>query len=237
MAIRRLLRLVRVQRPNVFVLCAVMVGVEALIVLVGLGQAGRPLLGGDGSEYNQYALNLLRHGVFSNAISAPFYPGVTRTPGYPAFLALLHLIDMHSLLLVRITQFALLAVIAWLIYGIASELAGVRVARISAVLCATYLPFLWLATYHLTEVVASALGTLLIFLLVRARTRPASAWLWVAVGLCIAAGAYVRPEYVGLGILIVLGILLAGSGGAWLSPGCSLRRSFSRRSLWRSLHG
>jgi hypothetical protein len=36
--------------------------------------------------------------------------------------------------------------------------------------------------------------------------------LWIAVGLTLAAGAYVRPEIAGLGVLVALGVLLTGRG-------------------------
>jgi 4-amino-4-deoxy-L-arabinose transferase-like glycosyltransferase len=192
--------------------CTFIVAAEAVLILWPLGQSQGSLLGVDGADYNQYALNLVRHGVFSNAVSAPFYPGVTRTPGYPAFLALIHLIGLHFTQLTRLAQFALVAVLGCLVYGIALELADVRSARISAALIVTYLPFLWYATHALTEVLASVLATLLVFLLVKARKRPTSVRLWIAVGLTLAAGAYVRPEVAGLGVLVALGVLLTGRG-------------------------
>jgi 4-amino-4-deoxy-L-arabinose transferase-like glycosyltransferase len=191
--------------------CALIVAAAGTFILWGLGQGHASLYVGDAVEYNQYALNLVRHGVFSNDFSTPFYPGVTRTPGYPAFLALLHLIAMHSGLLVQIVQFVLVGVIAWLVYGIALEIADVRAARISAVLSALYLPLLWFAARVGPEVLASALVTLAILLLLKARRRP-SVPLWIAVGLTFAAGAYVRPEIAGLGATVVLGVLITGRG-------------------------
>jgi len=194
--------------------CAVLVPAAGAVILWGLGQSRVPLYVRDAAEYNKYALSLFRHGVFSNDASAPFYPGVTRTPGYPAFLAALHLIATHPGLLVQIVQFALLAVIVWLVYGIALEVADVRAARISAVLSATYLPLLWFAALVEPEVLASMLVTLAIFLLIKARKRP-SLRLWIAVGLTLAAGAYVRPEIAGLGVVMGLGLLLTGKGSYW----------------------
>lgn len=192
--------------------CVLLVAAAGAAILWGLGQSRAALYVGDAEEYNQYALNLIRHGVFSSDAAAPFYPGVTRTPGYPAFLAFFHLITMHSGLLVQIAQFALVAVIMWLVYGIALEVSDIRVARISAVLSATYLPFLWFAPRVGPEVLASALVTLAILLLIKARKRP-SARMWIGVGLTLAAAAYVRPEIAGLGVVIGLGVLLTGEGG------------------------
>lgn len=199
-----------------------MVTVEALLILLGIGTSRTAFLNGDASDYNQYALNLVRHGVLSEALSAPFHPGVSRAPGYPALLALLHLVAMNSVLLVRIVQFGLVAVIACLVYGIALPIADSRSARFSALVTATYLPLLWYATHALTEVLACLLATLLVFILIRAIKRH-SAWLWVAAGLTLAVGTYIRPEFAGLGVVIALVVLLTGQGSylsrtRWLSP-------------------
>lgn len=42
----------------------------------------------DSAQYLQLAHNLLHHGEFSQSLSAPFYPDVVRTPGYPLWLVL-----------------------------------------------------------------------------------------------------------------------------------------------------
>jgi 4-amino-4-deoxy-L-arabinose transferase-like glycosyltransferase len=191
--------------------CTLFLAAAGTFILWPLGQSGLALFVRDAAEYNQYALNLIRHGVFSNDYSAPFYEGVTRTPGYPAFLAVLHLFSMSSGLPVQIAQFGLLAVMTWLVYAIASQVADVRAARAGAVLCATYLPFLWFAARIGPEILASVLVTLAIFLLFRAQERP-SRRLWIAIGVTLAAGAYVRPEIAGLGVAVSLGVFLAGRG-------------------------
>jgi hypothetical protein len=173
------------------------------------GQVLRP-------DYDQYALNLVRHGVFSLSVSAPYYPGVTRTPGYPAFLAVLYLIKTHSALLVQIAQYALVVVLAWLVYLLALQLTEARIARVSAFLTATYLPFLWFATSRLDTVLALVLATLLVFVVLKARDRRDANWLWVAAGATLAANAYVRPDVAGLGVILTLGIVL-DARGRWVS--------------------
>lgn len=206
MIVRRLTR-------SVYVWCVLVVAAEALVILLALKQGSAPILGHDGIAYDHLASNLVQHGSYSSAVAAPFYPNVTRMPGYPMFLAFFYVISLRSLILVRIAQFILVAAMACLVYGIASQLSSVRTARISALLCATYLPFLWLASYQLTEVLTSFLVTLLVFLLVRAMTRPVSAGFWVCVGLTLAAATYVRPEVAALGILVAVSVLLAGRSG------------------------
>jgi 4-amino-4-deoxy-L-arabinose transferase-like glycosyltransferase len=215
MASGELSRRTRPLPPSTLLWCGLLVAAAGTIILWALGQSGAELYVRDAAEYNQYALNLVRHGVFSNDYEAPFYPGVTRTPGYPGFLAFLHLIAMHSSLLVQIVQFALVALTAGLVYLIGLQVADRRTASISALLSATYLPLLWFAARVGPEVLTTALLTLAILLLLKAIAKPS--WkLWVAIGLTFAAGAYVRPEIAGLGALAVGLIFLTGEG-AWRS--------------------
>ncbi len=200
----------RLPTLSVPVWCVLIAAAAGTIILWVLGQSGAELYVRDAAEYNQYALNLIHHGVFSNDAVAPFYPGVTRTPGYPGFLAFLHLIA-ESGLLVQIVQYGLVALTAVFVYRIGLEVADGRVATIGALLCVTYLPLLWFAARVAPEVLTSALLTLAILLLLKARNRP-SGRLWVAIGLTFAAAAYVRPEIAGLGACAVLALYLAGEG-------------------------
>ncbi len=205
-------------------------------MLAGFGQAGVPIVGGDGPEYNLYALNLVQHGAFSLSTSAPYLPGITRTPGYPAFLALLHLIDLHSVFLVRLVQLALVAVTAWLVYVVASRFIDRRTGAIAAIMCATFSPLLWFATQHMTEVLATFCATLLILTVLIARARRSS-WWWALVGLVLAASSYVRPEYAGLAVPLTLSAVRAGSGGyrsarRWLPAAMSLLTFLAALAPW-----
>jgi 4-amino-4-deoxy-L-arabinose transferase-like glycosyltransferase len=173
------------------------VAVEGLVVLGVIRMGAHEVLGGDGPEYQRYARNLVSHGAFSNAPNEPFSPSVFRTPGYPLFLALFRLVAPGSLLLVRIAQFALLGLTALLVYRVALTLTTRRAALASAIGCATFLPLVWLATYHLTEILATflAVGVVLLFLKARAGpTRSGTLGRYAAVGLATGALSLVRPE-------------------------------------------
>lgn len=62
----------------------------AVVILVAQTQGLDPLqLTGDSKGYVLLAQNMLEHGVFSVESEAPFYPESFRSPGYPAFLAIL----------------------------------------------------------------------------------------------------------------------------------------------------
>lgn len=59
----------------------------------------------DSVEYLALAQNLISHGVFSSADSAPFIPNTFRTPGYPAFLSLLTLLPSPVLFMALVQSF------------------------------------------------------------------------------------------------------------------------------------
>ena len=50
----------------------------------------------DSGYYLRLAEILREHHVFSDSVQAPFHPQIFRTPGYPAFLALLSMLGMQS---------------------------------------------------------------------------------------------------------------------------------------------
>jgi hypothetical protein len=192
--------------------------VEAVLGALVLGFTARgstSLFGGDAVEYQRYAVNLVDHGSFSLATTPPYYPSVFRTPGYPAFLAGLRLLDPDSLVLVRIVQFGLVAATAIVSYRLALYLAGGGTAVLSAVLCATYLPLVWLAAWHASEVLATFLLTLSVWALQAARRakfgqqRVARAG---GAGAALGLLTLVRPAFALLVIPLAIGLGLSGEG-------------------------
>lgn len=192
--------------------------VEALVILIFLPTPWGTAVGnGDGAEYQRYAFNLLHHGVFSEDPVAPYFPGVVRSPGYPAFLAAIEWIFGRSATAVQAVQFALVALMAVLVGLIGRELARPVVGNVAAVLCATYLPFLGEATAFLTEVISTCLLTLFVYLLLRAR-RGQGIGIYAPAGLVLSAVIYIRPEYALIAVPVGLIVLFAGR------PGWSLTR-------------
>lgn len=155
--------------------------------------------------------------MFSEAASPPYYPGVVRSPGYPAFLSAVYWLGGEREIAVQIAQLVLPAALAVLVGCIGRALAGRVVGTVAAVLCATYLPFLEFTTHFLTEILGSFCLIVFVAVLLRAR-RADSPALYAGSGLSLAALSYVRPEFLLLAVPISL-ILLAGSTGSWLSPG------------------
>jgi 4-amino-4-deoxy-L-arabinose transferase-like glycosyltransferase len=189
------------------------VGVEAVVVLGALGLSSYPIWGGDSREYERYASNLVSHGAFSNALSAPFLPSVFRVPGYPLFLAFFRLLAPDSLLLVRIAQFILLWLTALLTYRVALFVSSRRTALISAVVCATFLPLLTYAVQQETEVLATFLVVAVVLLVFRARAggtgRSATLARFAAVGVVAGLLSLVRPEDALLVVPITVGLFIS----------------------------
>jgi 4-amino-4-deoxy-L-arabinose transferase-like glycosyltransferase len=199
---------------------------EALAIMVLLPTSWSNAVGnGDGAEYQRYAFNLLHHGVFSERPSAPYYPGVVRSAGYPVVLAALEWIGGRHAMLVQAFQFGLIALMAVIVGLIGREVGGRGLANVAAVLCATYLPFLGLATVFLTEVLISCLLSGVVLLVLRARQRQAMKT-YLAIGLLLSIAAYVRPEFIVLLVPIEAVLLLTrwftGNTGMRLRAGAVL---------------
>jgi 4-amino-4-deoxy-L-arabinose transferase-like glycosyltransferase len=201
--------------------CLILVALEAVVFLVGLGTDNAPIGGGDAPDYNQLAHNLLLHGTYSSAVSRPFLQNIVRAPGYPVVLLIFYFLAIHlgvgELLMVRMCQFAMVAITAWLVYALGRELGEERAARIAGLLTASYLPLLGLASYELTEVATCLLTTLAVLLLVRAMRRPQGSLATVCgLGLTLAALTYVRPDFAPIAVIVVIALLLSGRS-AWRS--------------------
>ena len=73
--------------------------------------------------YGTSAINIVDHGVFSTATTAPFTPDMWRTPGYPVFIAPFYAL-FHSFYPVLIFQIFILFLTALLIFSMAKRVTG-----------------------------------------------------------------------------------------------------------------
>jgi 4-amino-4-deoxy-L-arabinose transferase-like glycosyltransferase len=181
------------------------------------------MLGTDGQLYALYAHNLVAHGIYSDSAHAPLQPSVFRSPGYPFFLAGLRLIGGDPIVVVRVAQFVVLGILSYIVYCTGRRAGGRLIARIAALLCVTYLPFLWLARMELTETVVTTLLAAVVLFVIQIRKEPRS-WRFIACGLSLAIASLIRPEFALLIVPIGAGLLLASSrrrtaGVAW---GCGV---------------
>ncbi len=174
----------------------IIVAVEAFLVLAVLGQGRAALTGGDGPGYHQIALNLLEHFEFSLSKTSPIEPTIYRCPGYPIFIASIYLVSGQSFLGVRAAQFLLLGLTAYLLFRLASCYVDPRTAKLSALLCVTYLPLVFLTTFLLTEMLTTCIAVGLILLLEKkVRSDGGNYLIDFAIGIGAGSLALIRPSF------------------------------------------
>jgi hypothetical protein len=118
---------------------------------------------------------------------------VLRTPGYPAFLALIRAVTADETL-VQIIQAFLLAASCLATAAIAAWTWGVAAGRVAALLFSLYLPLLSFASMVLTEALAISLATIGAAVAVHAAAvRARATWVAVAV-VTLLVGVLVRPN-------------------------------------------
>jgi 4-amino-4-deoxy-L-arabinose transferase-like glycosyltransferase len=201
---------------------------HAWLILVFILQAavvlalyGRSPLTGDERDFDLLARNLVHQFRYSLSAAPPLESTGEKSPGYPVLLAGIYALTGDSILIARTFQFILLGGTVVLLYRVAEEVAGRRLALIAAFLCATYPPFVGVSVRLLTEPLAIFLTTLLILLLVRIkRERPLVGWkTFASVGFVMGIAVLVRPSLAGL--IIVPGLMA-------LTPPASWRMKFQR---------
>jgi 4-amino-4-deoxy-L-arabinose transferase-like glycosyltransferase len=175
----------------------------ALTVFAGLGQL--PVQGGDGPTYDALATNLLDYGSFSLDPLKPDEPTVTRTPGYPGLLVLIYGLAGRSAFAVRAVQFLLLVVGAWALYRASIHLVGRPASAVAGVLFATYQPFVFMATFHLTETMATCLACVTAWVVVTAGRTPG---LYLGAGSLLGLLALTRPSFAFFPFVLIGAVLL-----------------------------
>ena len=169
---------------------------------------------GDTPIYQQLAHNWLVHGIYGLDISGRLTPVDMRTPGYPAFLAMIESVFGESARAVMVTQAFVDTLTCVLIAAMAAVLAP-RESRRRVALAALWLAALcpFTANYTavvLTETLTIFLTTLALLVLMEAlrglhgNAKIGPAWVsgtemstnmrWVMGGIVVGFGTLVRPE-------------------------------------------
>lgn len=177
---------------GVFLLLALCVILEGVLVLHL--KADALIIGGDGPEYDQLAVNILKHGVFSRSGTEPYDPYIFRTPGYPLLVAGVYAISDYSMLALRWVQFGLHLLTAYCLYLIGSAFLRTRSAVVCSLLYVTCVPFVFLPTFELTETLSTFLAVVIVLLLVRSRRRESNT-IFLAVGAAAGVLILVRPSF------------------------------------------
>lgn len=107
-------------------------GFALLVRLAYIEAIGTAPMVEDSYQYLGIARNLVNHGAFSFDPEPPYTPTIRRAPFYPAFLALLYLLDLRSPLRIAYVQALLGALCCVLVFLVARRIASDRWATIAA---------------------------------------------------------------------------------------------------------
>lgn len=159
----------------------------------------------DQGGYRQLAAGLAKSGEFTRyPDSAVFIPEVIRTPGYPAFVAMIYKLFGESTMPVAIAQAFVFALLCLVVYAIANRVAGPRVATLTAFITALFPPLPYYGALVLTELWTTFVLSIAFLVCLRAmqqdRLRD-----FVFAGVLFSATTIVRPAFV----LLPFGLAIA----------------------------
>ena len=159
----------------------------------------------DQGGYKQLAAAMARSGEFTRfPDSDVFIPEVIRTPGYPAFVAVIYKLFGERTLPVAIAQGFVFALICLIVYAIAKRIAGERAAICAAFMTALFPPLPYYGALVLTEVWTTFVLSAAFLVCVRAMQRDRFGD-FVLAGVLFSATTIVRPAFV----LLPFGLALA----------------------------
>ncbi len=172
------------------------VSIEAAVILFGFGLGYEKLEIYDYQVFDQLGVNLMEHGTFSMNESPPYFLTLFRAPAYPIYIGLVYSLFGKSLIALRLSQFLLLWLTAWHVYLIAVRYIDYKAAAIAAFLCATYPPFVFVATLYVAHSLTLLLAAVIVLslTLLRAQLRP-KLYHFFFVGLAIAIMTLARPAF------------------------------------------
>ncbi|MBI5819564.1 MAG: glycosyltransferase family 39 protein [Verrucomicrobia bacterium] len=184
----------------------------------------------DSAQFNQYAVNLVQHGVFSDDATANPVADARRTPHYPLFLASVYKwAGCGSYRAVQIVQSVLDLITCWLVYRTARELFRDRLVgywSYGTALIAT--PLVAFTGYVLPETLATLWTTLAVFCALKACRDNRNIW-FIGLGISCAAAALTRPALIALPVFLLPAFFLTPEGKRFFTPkraalagGCAL---------------
>ncbi|MCX7712008.1 MAG: glycosyltransferase family 39 protein [Clostridia bacterium] len=147
---------------------------------------------GDCGNYINAAKNMLNYGVFCEVSVIPPYPGIFRTPAYPALIALIYSLTGYSDAVVVFTQIILSSLTCVMVYLIASKYASNTAAVLMSVILAVDI----VSIKSTNEIMTETLFTFVIMILVAVFTdfiEKCRKHGIVLAGILCGIGALVRP--------------------------------------------
>lgn len=161
----------------------------------------------DQAGYRQLGAVLARTGLFTRYPDAPvFVPEVIRTPGYPAFVAVVYkLFGVGNDLAVTLAQAFVFAAICLAVCAIARRVTSERVALGAACATALFPPLPYFGALVLTELFTTFVMTIAMLIAVRA-VQEKRIVLYAAAGVLFSLTTLVRPAFVLLPFGLAAGV-------------------------------
>jgi 4-amino-4-deoxy-L-arabinose transferase-like glycosyltransferase len=173
----------------------------------------------DQDGYRRLGRALAETGRFTRFPDEPtFVPEVIRTPGYPAFVAVVYTLFGPSQLAVAIAQTLLFVAIVLLVFSIARACAPPGVAVGAAALTALYPTFPYFGALVMTELWTTFVLTAAFAVAFRAR-RTGAVTDYAILGALLGVAALSRPAFV----LLPVAMIAAGGLLFWRSRGRAVR--------------
>ena len=164
-------------------------------------------------QFNQYAVNLVEHGVYSDDTGANPVPNARRAPHYPLFLASVYKwAGCDNLRAVQIVQAVLDLITCWLVYRTARELFRDRLVgywSYGTALIAT--PLVVFTGYLLPETLATLWTTLAVFCALKACRDNRNAW-FVGLGISCGAAVLTKPMLIALPVFLLPAFFVTPEG-------------------------
>jgi hypothetical protein len=173
------------------------------------------LLRADAGEYHDSARALLETGTFSVSPALPLLPQTFRTPGYPSFLAAIYALVGERPAAALLVQLVLSVVTLGVVYLLARELWGERVALLATALLAVDVGSLHLSLALLTETLFTLLLVAVLACGIGVLTRPDRRRWALAMGIALVACVLVRPVAYYLVVPVALGLAVHGIRARW----------------------
>jgi hypothetical protein len=164
----------------------------------------------DQGGYQQLGAAMARSGEFTRFPESPiFIPEVIRTPGYPAFVAVIYRLFGVNTLPVAIAQAFVFAMICLMVYAIGRRVAGENTATVAASMTALFPPLPYFGALVLTEVWTTFMMVLAFLICLRAMQRDRRRD-FILAGVLFSATTIVRPAFFLLpfGLAIAMPILI-----------------------------
>lgn len=164
----------------------------------------------DQGGYQQLGAAMARSGEFTRFPDSPiFIPEVIRTPGYPAFVAVIYRLFGVNTLPVAIAQAFVFAAICLMVYAIGRRAAGEQAGTTAALMTALFPPLPYYGALVLTEVWTTFMMTAACVVCLRAMQHDRFRDFIVA-GVLFSATTLVRPAFFLLpfGLAVAMPILV-----------------------------